>query len=66
MKRLGYSQGYLYPHNYPGAWVEQEYLPEKIRDRIFYIPTDRGWEREVKKRLAALRDRKGKKKIPPD
>ena len=27
MKKLGYSKGYLYPHNYPGAWIEQEYLP---------------------------------------
>jgi len=58
MKRLGYSRGYLYPHNYPGAWVEQEYLPEKIRDRVFYRPTDRGLEKEIGKRLTERKKEK--------
>jgi putative ATPase len=52
MKRLGYGRKYLYPHNYPGAWVEQEYLPEGIKSRNFYRPTDRGFEREIRKRIA--------------
>jgi putative ATPase len=56
MKRLGYSRGYLYPHNYTGAWVEQEYLPEKIGNRIFYRPTDRGLEKEIGSRM----EKKGK------
>ena len=51
MKRLGYSKGYLYPHNYPGAWVEQEYLPEKMNNRTFYRPTPRGFEAEIRKML---------------
>lgn len=51
MKRLGYAQGYLYPHNYPGGWVEQEYLPEKVKNRFFYRPTNRGFERDIRKRL---------------
>jgi putative ATPase len=55
MKKLGYGQGYLYPHNYPDGWVEQEYLPEKIRTRTFYRPTERGFEREIRKRMAARR-----------
>ena len=58
MKRLGYSRGYLYPHNYPGGWIKQEYLPEKIKSRIFYRPTDRGFEREVRRRLADLKKNK--------
>ena len=59
MKRLGYSRGYLYPHNYPGAWVKQEYLPEKIKTKIFYRPTDRGMEREIGRRMGKiLRDLK--------
>ena len=57
MKRLGYGQKYLYPHNYPGGWVEQEYLPEQMKTRTFYRPTDRGFEREIRKRMA---DRKKK------
>ena len=50
MKKLGYSRGYLYPHNYPDAWVKQEYLPDKIKNRIFYRPTGRGFEKEIKRR----------------
>jgi putative ATPase len=45
MKRLGYARGYLYPHNYPGAWVKQEYLPEGLKKRTFYSPQDRGWKK---------------------
>ncbi len=52
MKKLGYGQGYLYPHDYPGGWVEQEYLPDRIKRRIFYRPTERGFEREIRKRMA--------------
>ena len=51
MKNLGYGRGYLYPHNHPGGWVEQEYLPEKIGRRIFYQPTERGFEKEIRRRL---------------
>jgi len=61
MKRLGYSRGYLYPHNYPGAWVEQEYLPEKIGNRIFYRPTDRGLEKEIGNRMEKAGKDKEKK-----
>jgi putative ATPase len=61
MKSLGYSRGYLYPHNYPGAWVEQEYLPEKIKNRIFYRPTDRGLEKEIERRMEKKGKDKGKK-----
>ncbi|MBW2143769.1 MAG: replication-associated recombination protein A, partial [Deltaproteobacteria bacterium] len=58
MKKLGYSKGYLYPHNYPGAWVEQEYLPKDLKNRAFYRPTDRGFEREIRRRMGALRRRR--------
>lgn len=51
MKNLGYSRGYLYPHNYPGGWVEQQYLPDKIKNRIFYRPTGRGFEKEIRRRM---------------
>jgi len=51
MKDLGYSKGYLYPHNYPGGWVNQEYLPEALRGRVFYKPTDRGFEEKIRKRM---------------
>jgi putative ATPase len=57
MKKLGYSRGYLYPHNYSDGWVEQEYLPKEIRNRIFYRPTNRGFEQEIRNREKGRRKR---------
>lgn len=37
MEELGYNQGYLYPHEYPGNYVEQQYLPEEIKDTKYYV-----------------------------
>jgi len=51
MKKLGYGEGYLYPHNYPNARVEQQYLPKGVKNRIYYRPTERGFEREIRKRI---------------
>ena len=51
MKSLGYARGYLYPHHHPGG-VPQAYLPEKVRNRVFYTPTDMGFEGEIRKRIA--------------
>ncbi len=42
------SQDYLYPHNYPGAYVVQQYLPDKIKNRKYYIPKDLGYEKNIK------------------
>jgi len=51
MKDLGYGNGYQYDHNTDDGFSGQDYFPDDI-DRIeFYVPTDRGFEREVKKRL---------------
>ena len=38
MKDFGYGQGYKYPHDYEGGYVEQQYLPDKIKDKKYYIP----------------------------
>ena len=40
------SGKYLYPHNY-GGWVEQQYLPESLKGKVYYHPSDRGFEHEV-------------------
>ena len=37
MKDFGYSQGYKYPYDFPGHWVEQQYLPDKMKDTKYYI-----------------------------
>jgi putative ATPase len=59
MKKLGYGQGYRYPHNFPGGWVAQEYLPDGLKMQTFYRPTDRGFEKEIKRRVAAYRRSRG-------
>ena len=51
MKDLGYGKDYKYAHDFPGAYVPQEYLPEKLRGQIFYTPTERGYEKIIKERL---------------
>ncbi len=40
MKDFGYGQGYKYPHDYPGHWVEQQYLPDKMVGTKYYIPDE--------------------------
>ena len=57
MKGLGYGQGYRYAHDYPEALVPQEYLPEALKGRTYYRPTDRGDEKTVGERLAFWRKR---------
>ena len=37
MKELGYHEGYLYPHDFPGHWVEQQYLPDKMLGTKYYV-----------------------------
>ncbi len=51
MKGQGYGAGYIYDHDTPEGFSGQEYFPEKIGRREFYQPVDRGFEREVRKRL---------------
>jgi putative ATPase len=52
---LGYGAGYQYAHDAPDARVEQEHLPEALRDRQYYRPVDRGLEAELGRRLAEWR-----------
>jgi putative ATPase len=51
MKELGFGKDYKYPHNYTHAQTKQEYLPRELRGKVFYHPTSRGFEKEIKKRL---------------
>lgn len=43
-KEWGYGEGYKYPHNFPGAWIEQDYLPKEVVARRFYQPKNQGEE----------------------
>ena len=40
MKNLGYHKGYLYPHDFPGHWVEQQYLPDEMLGTKYYTPDE--------------------------
>jgi putative ATPase len=51
MKNEGYGEGYLYDHDAPDAFSGQNYWPEKIGRQELYEPVDRGFEREIRKRL---------------
>jgi len=57
-KGLGHGQGYQYPHSFPNHFTAQQYLPDEIRDRIFYHPSDQGREKEISERLAKWRKEK--------
>ncbi|MDD6087696.1 MAG: replication-associated recombination protein A [Desulfovibrionaceae bacterium] len=52
-KQWGYGKEYLYPHRFPGAWVKQTYLPERLNDRIFYTAKDNGEEPRINAWLKA-------------
>ena len=51
MEELGYGAGYKYAHAYAHAYVPQEYLPEALRGRKWYEPSDFGYEKDIKKRM---------------
>jgi putative ATPase len=56
MRELGYGRGYQYAHDFKEAVVPQDYLPDGLKGRVFYQPTDRGYEKLVKERLERWRE----------
>jgi putative ATPase len=63
MKEQGYGDGYRYPHDAPGHWVPERYLPDPIASERFYAPSEIGFEKTVKARLekmASLRKKSGR------
>jgi len=61
MRELGYGKEYKYPHDYPNHFLEEEYLPENLRGRIYYYPTEQGFEKEIKRRLEHWKKKKNNK-----
>ncbi len=55
MKQLGYGRGYRYDHDFKDAHAPQDYLPERLKGRVFYHPTERGYEKTVAGRLKRWR-----------
>jgi putative ATPase len=54
-KEHGYGKGYLYPHDFDDADVDQQYLPDALVGRVFYEPSDQGLEIKIGERLQRLR-----------
>ena len=53
MEHLGYGEDYKYSHEYNSNFVEQQYLPQNLKERIYYRPSDNGEERSIRARLNA-------------
>ncbi|WP_243371935.1 replication-associated recombination protein A [Geotalea sp. SG265] len=58
MKDLGYHAGYRYAHDHPEGYVEQEYLPERLKGRTYYRPAGYGYEKAIKERMEWLKGKK--------
>ncbi|MFH0926502.1 MAG: replication-associated recombination protein A [bacterium] len=68
MKKLGYHEGYQYPHDTQDGFVAEDYLPQKLKCKRYYFPTERGYEASIRKhleKLRALKDSFLKKKNNP-
>jgi putative ATPase len=63
MKGMGYGSGYQYPHDFQGHYVAENYLPDALKERRFYHPTESGYEKTLKERLRAWRKAAG---LPDD
>ena len=54
-RQMGHGRGYKYPHDFPGGYVEQRYVPEGAQSQPYYEPTERGREAKFKARLDRIR-----------
>jgi putative ATPase len=52
MKKQGFGAGYMWDHEMPDAFSGQNYFPEGVQERDYYVPVSRGFERELEKRMA--------------
>ncbi len=64
MRQLGYGKGYRYAHDFRDGYAVQDYLPEALKDTLFYQPSDRGYEKIIKQRLDRWRALKRKAETP--
>ena len=57
--KLGHGSGYLYSHDFPNHYVTQQYLPDELIGRKFYVPGDIGYEAKIKEHLAKIKKEAG-------
>ena len=58
MSRMGYANGYKYPHDFPGHIVDQQMRPDAMQTHRYYEPTEHGLEAEIKSRIADYEKRR--------
>jgi putative ATPase len=58
MKGLGYGRGYEYAHDVEGKIADMQCLPDNLRDRVYYRPTNEGVEKQMRERLEDIRRRR--------
>lgn len=54
--KLGHGMGYKYAHDYPNHYVKQQYLPDEIKDAVFYEASDNGYEQTIKAHMKRIKD----------
>jgi len=54
--KLGHGIGYKYAHDYKNHYVKQQYLPNEVKDRVFYVPSDNGYERKIQEHMKKIKD----------
>jgi putative ATPase len=64
MKGLGYGQGYQYAHDLEGKIADMQCLPDNLRDRTYYHPTNEGVEKQIRERLEKIRLRRAETNSP--
>jgi len=62
MEELGYGKDYKYAHNFPGHVVDQAHLPDDLKGRKYYSPSDSGHERTIQERIKGWEEKKKGKK----
>ena len=55
-QKLGHAQGYQYPHSFPHSWVQQQYLPDALKDVVYYEPGDNKYEAALKKYWESIKN----------
>jgi putative ATPase len=61
MKALGYGKDYQYAHNSPDHLVDQQHLPDELKTQRYYVPSDSGYEKQIKERLDVWQQKKKSK-----
>lgn len=57
-KALEHGVGYLYAHDYPNHYVPQQYMPDALREKVYYSPTIEGYEKDIKEHMQMIKGKK--------